>query len=75
MNMLNYSVLLHDWKRPFCWERLRPGGEGAAENEMVGWHHRFKGHESGRPGMLSLSLRIGRPGMLKGMGSQIAGYN
>ena len=21
-------------------------GEGAAEDEMVGWHHRFSGHES-----------------------------
>ena len=46
MNMLNYSVLLHDWKRPFCWERLRTGGEAATEDEMVGWHHRFNGHES-----------------------------
>ena len=25
--------------------RLRAGGEGAAEDEMVGWHHRLKGHE------------------------------
>ena len=21
-----------------CWERLRAGGEGGTENEMVGWH-------------------------------------
>ena len=25
-------------KRPWCWEGLRAGGEGAAEDEMVGWH-------------------------------------
>ena len=30
-----------DW----CWERLRAGGEGAAEDEMVSLHHRFNGHE------------------------------
>ena len=27
------------WKRPCCWERLREGGEGCREDEMVGWHH------------------------------------
>ena len=32
-------------KRPWCWERLRAGGEGATEDEMVGWHHRLNGHE------------------------------
>ena len=32
------------WKRPWCWERLR-AGEGATEEEMVGWHHRLQGHE------------------------------
>ena len=34
------------WKRPWCWERLRAGGEGGAtEDEMVGWHHWLNGHE------------------------------
>ena len=34
------------WKRPWCWERLRAGGEGeVTEDEMVGWHHQFNGHE------------------------------
>ena len=32
-------------ERHWCWERLRLGGEGAMEHEMVGWHHRLKGHE------------------------------
>ena len=27
------------------WERLRAEGEGATEDEMVGWHHRLNGHE------------------------------
>ena len=31
-------------KRLWCWERLRKE-EGAAEDEMVGWHHRLSGHE------------------------------
>ena len=33
------------WKRPRCWERLKTGGEGATEDEMVGWHHWLNGHE------------------------------
>ena len=34
------------WKRPWCWERLRAGGEGVTEDETFGWHHWLKGHES-----------------------------
>ena len=37
---------LTHWKRPWCWERLRVGGEGATEDEMVGWHHWLDGRES-----------------------------
>ena len=33
------------WKRLWCWERLRAGGEGEMEDEMVGWHHWLSGHE------------------------------
>ena len=33
-------------KRHWCWERLKAGGEGATEDEMVGWHHWLNGHES-----------------------------
>ena len=29
---------LTHWKRPWSWERLRAGGEGMTEDEMVGWH-------------------------------------
>ena len=25
--------------------RLKAGGEGATEDEMIGWHHRLTGHE------------------------------
>ena len=31
-------------KRPWCWERLKVGGEGRTEDEMVGWHHWLKWH-------------------------------
>ena len=34
-------------KRPWGWERLRAGGEGATEIEMVGWHHQLNGHGFG----------------------------
>ena len=30
--------------KPWCWERLRAGGEGMTEDEMVGWNHWFNGH-------------------------------
>ena len=36
---------LTHWKRPWCWERLKAGGEGMTEDEMVGWHHWLHGHE------------------------------
>ena len=36
---------LTHWKRPWCWVRLKKGGEGTTEDEMVGWHHRLNGHE------------------------------
>ena len=29
---------LTHWESPWCWERLKVGGEGRIENEMVGWH-------------------------------------
>ena len=32
-------------KRPWCWERLKAGGEGETEDEMVGWHYWLEGHE------------------------------
>ena len=32
-------------KRSWCWERLKAGGEGEREDEMVGWHHQLDGHE------------------------------
>ena len=38
------EALTH-WKRPWCWERLKAGGDGATEDEMVGWHHWLNGHE------------------------------
>ena len=32
-------------KRPWCWERLKAGGQGVIEGEMVGWCHWLNGHE------------------------------
>ena len=36
---------LTHWERPWFWERLKTGGEGMTEDEMVGWHHWLNGHE------------------------------
>ena len=33
------------WKRPWYWERLKAGGEGVTEDEIVGWHHWLNGSE------------------------------
>ena len=35
-------------KRPWCWERLKAGGEGTTEDEMVGWH------------LISMDMGLGR---------------
>ena len=32
-------------KSPRCWKRLKTGGEGDDEDEIVGWHHWLDGHE------------------------------
>ena len=32
-------------KRPWCWERLKVGGEGDDREWEVGWHHQLAGHE------------------------------
>ena len=32
-------------KRPWWWERLKAGGDGTTEDEMVGWHHQLDEHE------------------------------
>ena len=42
---LQYFGHLTHLKRPWCCERLRAGGEGTTEDEMVGWHYRLNGHE------------------------------
>ena len=34
------------WKRPWCSDRLKAGGQGMTKDEMVGWHHQLNGHES-----------------------------
>ena len=33
-------------EKTWCWDRLKVGGEGTTEDEIVGWHQRFNGHES-----------------------------
>ena len=38
---------LSQFKRPWCWERLRAGEKGSTEDEMVGWHHWLDGHGVG----------------------------
>ena len=38
---------LTHWKRPWCWERLKAGGEGGDRGWVVGWHHQLDAHEFG----------------------------
>ena len=33
------------WKRSWCQERLRAGGEGETEADIVGWHHQLNERE------------------------------
>ena len=39
-----WEKLTH-WKRPWCLEKLKAGGKGDTEDEMVGLHHWINGHE------------------------------
>ena len=34
---------LTHWKRTWCWKRLKAGGKGMTEDEIVGWHHCLNG--------------------------------
>ena len=36
---------LTHWERAWCWERLKTGGEGMTEGEMVWWHHWLNRHD------------------------------
>ena len=45
--------------------------KGMMENKMIGWHHRFNGHEFEQS--LRDGWRPGKPGMLQSLGSQRAG--
>ena len=59
------------WKRPWCWERLRAGGEGD-DRGWDGWMEsptRWVWVNSGS------WWWTGRPGMLRFMGSQRVGHN
>ena len=38
---------LHASRWPWCWERLRAGGKGTIEDEMVGWNHWLNGQGFG----------------------------
>ena len=61
------------WKRPWCWERLRTGGEGG-NREWDGWmasliQWTWVWANSGR------WWRTGKPGVLQSMGLQRVGLN
>ena len=61
------------WKRPWCWERLKAGGEGDDRGwdgwmaSLTQWTWAWAG--SGRWGWM------GKPGMLQSMGSQRVGHD
>ena len=61
---------LTHWKRPWCWERLKAGGEGD-DREWDGWMARrtWVWVDSGS------WWRTGKPGVLQSMGSQRVGHN
>ena len=46
--------------------------KGAAEDEMVGWHHQLNGHESEQTGRWG---RTGKPAVLQSLGSQRVRHN
>ena len=59
---------LTHWKRPWCWERLKVGGEGDHRGWDGGWHYLLNRHESW---VNSGSWWwTGMPGVLRSMGLQ-----
>ena len=67
-----WCVELTHWKRPWCWGRLKAGGEGD-NREWDSWmasptQKTWVWASSGR------WWRIGKPGMLQSTGSQSAGH-
>ena len=62
-----------DWKKLWCWERLRAGGDKVTEAEMVGWHYWLNGHEVEQD--LGDGWRTGRSGVLQSMGLQRVRHN
>ena len=71
----NFGHLMQEqthWKRPWCWERLKAGGE-EGDREWDGW--------MASPSQWtwvwanSRRWRTGKPGMLQFMGLQRVGYN
>ena len=67
-----YKELTH-WKRPWCWERLKAGGEGG-DRGWDGWmaslnQWTWVWANSGR------SWRTGKPGVLQSMGLQRVGHD
>ena len=61
------------WKRPWCWERLRPGGEGGDR----GWDGRMASPPQWTWIWANSGSwwRTGRPGVLRSMGSQRLGHD
>ena len=50
--LATWNEELTHWKRLWCWERLKAGGEGdnrGWDNEMVGWHHWLDGPKFEQP--------------------------
>ena len=45
MLQLKLQYFGHVMQRTDSLERLKEGGEGKTEDEMVGWHYRLDGHE------------------------------
>ena len=54
-------------EKPWCWERLKAGGEGDTEDEIIGRHQWLDGHEFEQGGRWWWT---GSPGMLRFMGLQ-----
>ena len=60
------------WKRPWCWERLKVGGEGMTEDEMVGGITDSMDMSLGK---LCELVMTRSPGMLQSMGWQRVRHN